>query len=117
MHSALRNVVLAQLSLVAAAVIAAFLWRGQFAALSALFGGAIVLVNSLLLSWRVARTADQEGNSVALAMYLGAAQRFLVAALGFALGIGGLGLEPLPMIAAFALAQFGYAVAARRQYP
>lgn len=117
MHSGLRNVVLAQLSLVAAATLAAFLWRGQWGALSALGGGAIVLLNSLLLAWRVRRAGELEGNSVVLAMYMGAAQRFLIAAVGFALGIGALGLDPLPMIAAFAIAQFGYAVAAKRQVP
>ena len=117
MHSGLRNLVLAQLSLVAVTIIAAFLWRGQFAALSALYGGAIVLVNSLLLAWRVRGAGAMDGNRVVMAMYLGAAQRFAVAAVGFALGIGWLGLAPLPMIAAFALAQFGYAIAAKRQYP
>jgi len=117
MHSGLRNVVLAQLFLTAAAIIAAFLWRGQFAALSALYGGAIVVANSALLAWRVRRTAHLEGNSVALSMYMGAAQRFVFAAVAFALGIGWLKLDPLPMIAAFAIAQFGYAIAAKRQYP
>lgn len=117
MSSALRNVVIAQVFLIAAVAIAAFVWRGQEWALSALFGGAIVLVNSLLLALRVKRTDRLEGNSVALAMYAGAAQRFVVTLVGFAIGMGVLKLAPLPQLIAFAVAQLSYVIAAKRQYP
>ena len=62
MSSALRNVVIAQVFLIAAVAIAAFVWRGQEWALSALFGGAIVLLNSLLLAVRVKRADRLVGN-------------------------------------------------------
>lgn len=117
MSSALRNVVIAQIILIAAVAIAAFAWRGQEWALSALFGGAIVLVNSLLLARRVKRADQLEGTSVALTMYAGAAQRFIITVAGFAIGMGVLKLAPLPQLIAFAVAQLGYVIAAKRQYP
>ena len=117
MSSALRNVVIAQLILIAAVVVAAFAWRGQAWALSALYGGAIVMVNSLLLAWRVNRADRLQGTSVALTMYAGAAQRFIVTLVGFAIGMGVLKLAPLPQLIAFAVAQLGYVIAAKRQFP
>lgn len=117
MSSALRNVVIAQVFLIAAVAIAAFIWRGQEWAVSALFGGAIVLVNSFLLALRVKRADRLEGGSVALTMYAGAAQRFVVTLVGFGIGMGLLKLAPLPMLIAFAAAQLGYMIAAKRQYP
>ncbi len=117
MPSALRNVIIAQIILIAAVVVAAFAWRGQAWALSAVFGGAIVMVNSLLLAWRVKRADRLEGTSIALTMYAGAAQRFIITLVGFAIGMGVLKLTPLPQLIAFAVAQLGYVIAAKRQYP
>lgn len=117
MQSGIRNVVIAQLILIAAVASVYFVWQDAMHAVSALYGGAIVLVNSFLLAVRFRRAAYLEGNQVATAMYLGAVQRFVTTLAGFAIGIGVLKLAPLPQIIAFAAAQFGYAIAAKRQYP
>jgi ATP synthase protein I len=115
MQSGVRNIVIAQLILTAAVAVAFFAWQGQGEALSALYGGAIVLLNSFLLARRIRRTSAHEGKSIALAMYAGAAQRFVTTLVAFAVGMGVLKLAPLPQIIAFAVAQLGYVIAAQRQ--
>lgn len=115
MQRDLRNLIIIQLILIMAVAVATLFWQGRVQALAALYGGAIVLLNSLLLARRMRRAGKLEGRSVVAAMYAGAAQRFVLAAAGFALGMGLLKLAPLPMIAAFALAQFAYVIAAQRQ--
>lgn len=115
MHSALRNIIIAQLIITAAVAVAALAWQGKAAALSALFGGAIVLLNSLLLARRVRRAGRLEGSSVAVSMYAGAVQRFVLAAAGFVIGMGLLKLAPLPLLTAFAATQFAYVFAAQHQ--
>lgn len=114
MLSGLRNLLVAQLLLVGAVVVGAYFWGGIPYTMAALFGGAIVLMNSLLLGRRMQRAEQLPGDRVALAMYAGAVQRFVLAALGFALGMGLLALAPLPMLAAFAAGQLAYPIAAHR---
>jgi ATP synthase protein I len=115
MQSGLQNIIIAQLILTAVVVVGAFVWQGYAGALSALFGGVIVLLNSFLLARQVRRAGKLEGSSVAVSMYAGAAQRFIVAAAGFAIGMGLLKLAPLPMVAAFVVAQFAFLFAAQYQ--
>jgi ATP synthase protein I len=117
MRSGLRNIIIIQLILTAAVALGALAWRGQESALAAAYGGGIVLLNSFLLARRVRRAGELEGSSVAASMYAGAAQRFIIAAAAFGLGMGVLRLEPVPMIAAFAVAQFALVFAAQQQSP
>jgi len=71
---------------------------------AALFGGATALVNMLLLDWRARRT-NRAGALTARqslqVLYLSALERFVSVALMFALGIGLLELEPLPLLLGF----------------
>jgi len=92
-------------------------WWGQESALAAAYGGGIVLLNSLLLARRVRRAGELEGSSVVASMYTGAVQRFIIAAAAFGLGMGVLRLQPVPMIVAFAAAQFALVFAAQQQSP
>ncbi len=111
MFEGLRRTLMAQ-GLLAAAAAAGFLfWGGAGPALAAVYGGGIVLFNTLLLAWRLGRSADLDGNQIMLAMYAGAAQRLIVAGVAFAVGIAVLRLAPIPMIVAFAAAQAGYLAA------
>ncbi len=77
---------------------------GGMAGTAALFGGATALANLLLLDWR-ARRANRAGALTARqslqVLYLSALERFATVALLFALGIGFLGLEPLPLLLGF----------------
>jgi ATP synthase protein I len=78
--------------------------QGGLAGAAALFGGATALVNLLLLDWR-ARRANRAGALSARqslqVLYLSALERFATVALLFALGIGVLDLEPLPLLLGF----------------
>ena len=85
-----------------------FLIGGFFEARSALYGGACALVIAWLLSrttrlaLKAARVAPGTETTV---LYLGALQRFITVLALFALGIGWLKLDPIPLIIAFAVAQ------------
>ncbi len=86
-------------------VVAIFLVvQGGLAGAAALFGGATALTNLLLLDWR-ARRANRVGALTARqslqVLYLSALERFATVALLFALGIGFLELEPLPLLLGF----------------
>ncbi len=78
--------------------------QGGMASSAALFGGVAALVNLLLLDWR-ARRANRAGALTARqslqVLYLSALERFASIALLFALGIGFLELEPLPLLLGF----------------
>lgn len=115
-----RRVVLVQalLSLfVAAASLSVQGWAG---AASACYGGAIGILCTCLLGWRVHRAgalAWQGSRLSALSLCLGMAERFGIALAAFAVGIGVLQLPAVPQIAAFALGQLGYVSAARPETP
>lgn len=100
-----------------AVALAFFVWQGRLQAVAALYGGAIVLLNSLLLARRVRGAGELDGRGAALALYAGAVQRFVVTLAAFGIGMGLLRLPPLPQILAFAVAQLGFAIAAGRQQP
>ena len=78
--------------------------QGGMASSAALFGGVAALVNLLLLDWR-ARRANRARALTARqslqVLYLSALERFVSVALLFALGIGLLDLEPLPLLLGF----------------
>jgi ATP synthase protein I len=100
-------------------VAAGFLLKdGELGAKSAIYGAVISIVLSRLLSWGVQRAASAaEGNrkkSMAI-LYLGAAQRFLLALVLFGFGLGVLKLEPIALIAGFCFAQSIYLFSMKRQ--
>ena len=103
----------ALLILITAATFA--LIQGWRAALSAGFGGAIALVGTWWMGRR-ARVAGELAHSSpaysSLTLYAGAVQRFVFALCAFALGMGVFELPPVPLLVAFAAAQFGYVLAA-----
>ncbi|HEY5791375.1 MAG TPA: ATP synthase subunit I [Gammaproteobacteria bacterium] len=93
-----------QLLLVLVAVGAASLLRGGAAMPAAVYGGGMALLNLLLLDWR-ARRANRAGALSARqslgVLYLSALERFAAVALLFALGMGPLHLDPLPLLLGF----------------
>ena len=86
----------------------AFWLGGTKAAVAALYGGGIAVVNLLLLRWHAGR-AERLGATDArrniTIFYRCALERFLAAAVLFASGIGACGLPPLPLLAGFMVAQ------------
>ncbi|HDP89822.1 MAG TPA: ATP synthase subunit I [Thioalkalivibrio sp.] len=95
-------VVQAVLVLLGAALV--YLLNGEYAALGVLFGGSIVIVNTLLLHWHHRRAERFAGNDAGKNMrilYRAAAERFFITLALFAIGLGILGLEPLPLLLGF----------------
>lgn len=78
--------------------------QGGSAVPAVLYGGTVALTNLLLLDWR-ARRANRVGALSARqslqVLYLSALERFASVALLFAVGIGVLELEPLPLLLGF----------------
>ncbi len=91
--------------------------RGTEFMLAAMFGGSILIVNTVLMIIRFKKAQTAEGQSFAVAMYAGAAQRFIVTIAGFAIGVGWLQLQPVPQLVAFALGYIGFIIAARNSVP
>lgn len=80
---------------------------------AAVYGGAITIVLTLWLAWRVRRAGNVGGGLVSI--YSGALARYALAAAGIAAGIGWLRLSPLPLLGGFAVTQFGFLVLWRRR--
>lgn len=118
MGSGIRNILIIQIIIVSVAAAVWFAAQGAAAAQGALLGGGLALLNSLLL----ARGVRQAGEAAAHgrtaggmgSLYLGAMQRFVLTLVGFGVGIGLLGLPPVPLIVGFAAAQLGYVGGLRR---
>ena len=115
----MRNALLIiQAALVAAAIGGAWYLRGDAAALAALYGGAVALLNTLMLSRRLVRAgelAKTDPQRGVYSLYFGAVQRFVFVLAALAVGLGLLKLDPLPLLASFALAQLAYLVSGARQ--
>ncbi len=104
----LRGVLRLELAIVGLSAVVAWLVAGSTAALAAAAGGGIALVNLLLLRWHSSRAerldaTDVRGNIKIF--YRCALERFLAAAVLFALSIGVLKLPPLPLLGGFLAAQ------------
>jgi ATP synthase protein I len=78
---------------------------------AALFGGGTGLAVSALLGLRLLRAARPGAGLGGL--YLGAMERFVFVAVAFAVGLGALGLAPVPVLAGFGGAQCAYFIAAK----
>jgi len=102
LRKGVRRVVLFQalLTLVVAVVFGYTRGRPEF--LSALYGGAAAVLSSGWLGFGVARARGLGS------LYANAITRYGIAMLCLGLGLGLLKLAPLPLIAAFAIAQFGF---------
>jgi ATP synthase protein I len=106
--SRVRMVLSTQLVLVLLTSAVFFLVSGGFQAGSAVFGGAIALINVLLLEWR--RYQTDTGRAIdarqsLLVLYRSALERLLLVALLFALGLGALALDPLALLTGFIMGQ------------
>jgi len=89
-----------------------FLGLGSQSIWSSVFGGAIAIVNSLLLARSVndagIEASEQKTARGALTLIKSVVFRFVLVLLSFYIGIVYLELNALQMLVAFALAQIGY---------
>lgn len=107
-----------QLVLVCLAASIIFILSGRFQALSALFGGAMAVLNLVLLEWRRYQADGGRALTAAQSMwalYRSAIERFALVLALFALGMGALRLEPLPLLIGFIAGQLGLLVTATRR--
>lgn len=105
------RLVSAQAGLAVAAAAAFFGFRGASAAVACLAGGGIALALTALHARRVrlaTRATQSRPGSETLVLAIGVFERFAVAAALFAVGIGYAGLDPLPLVAGFAICQVGW---------
>ena len=113
LRQGVRRVLLSQAVLTLLTGAAFFFSLGSGAALAALYGGVIALIGTWLLGKRVQRTPETPAQGYTggqLALYAGVLPRFIVTLVLLGIGIGGLKLFPMPLIAAFAVAQLGFLV-------
>jgi ATP synthase protein I len=116
-NDATRKIIALQVGVGAVIAAAFFMAKGQGEALSAFYGGVISIIVAFLLGRGVVRAAEaarQDHKKSMLILYLGAVQRFVLVLVLFGVGLKGLNLTFLPMIAGFAGAQLAYLSNMRR---
>ncbi len=113
MQHNVRKLLIIQILIVLAVAAAFALSRGSWHALSALYGGSVLVLSTLLLYFRL-RNTHAAGRSLSLDLYVGAAQRFIITLAGFALGMGVFKLEAVPQLLAFGLGYLSFVFGARQ---
>lgn len=97
-------------------VAVAFLTKGTWESLAAVYGGFVSICISLLLLWGIQRAniaaKVDPGKSMRI-LYVGAVQRFVLVLGLLALGVAFFKLDPVAIVAGFALAQVGYLIGSR----
>lgn len=114
----MRNVLIIQAILILAGVAVSRFYWGDGALLSAFYGGAVAMSNTMMLSKRMAHAGGVAKESPQQSLYLiafGAVQRFVFVLFALGFGLGYLGLQPLPLLVTFALAQLAYLMAAQKK--
>ncbi len=113
LRQGVRHVMWAQVLLTLVVAVVFALRGGSREALAAVYGGAVTMLISGWLGWRLRRAGAQAGGLVTL--YSSAVLRYVAAVVLLALGLGVLKLAPLPLVIAFGLAQFGFLANAWRR--
>ncbi len=104
LDTGVRRLLLFQCLLVAATSAVFLVTSGIFSAASVWFGGGIAAANALLLArcaQRDTRATERTPQQSLVAAYLCVVQRFVLAALLFAFGLGALKLQALALLAGF----------------
>lgn len=110
MHNRLLSL---QAILVLGGVIVASYFQGQAGAIAAFYGGAIALISTLLLAWRVrgaGKIAEDNPKHSVYTLYYGALERFVFVLVALPVGLGALDLSPIPLLLTFGIAQLAYMV-------
>ena len=106
-----KQVVVAQLLLAVSCAVIVMLWFSLEHGYSILFGATLALANTLISKRSMQKAGEiayKQPDLSMLPVYFGLMQRLIVFSAGFAVGVVGLGLMPLPVIAGFAVLQLGY---------
>jgi ATP synthase protein I len=87
--------------------------------LAALYGGVMVIINTLLLLWhsaRAERLEQQDAGQNFRIIVRCVLERFVITVALFALGLWRIGLEPLPLISSFAAGQLLFVIGGIRTH-
>lgn len=106
LHSRLRRLLWTQLVLLGVVAAIYFALKGGAEAAAAAFGGGIACANSGLLAWRARQTERGKILNAHQSMRVlirTIIERYLLVGLLFALGMGVLELQPLPLMVGFAV--------------
>ena len=114
-----RKLIAVQLVLVIICVAVTWAIRGSDFAMAAAYGGLVAIISAWLLSSRVERAGELAKRNVKWSVYsllFGAVQRFVFVLAALALGMweGAFGLEAVPLLISFAVAQLAYMIAMGR---
>ena len=105
------RLLIAQVALVGTGAAAFMALAGAQEALASGYGGGIALLSAWMLARHVRLAVDRArsdpGRETAV-LYVGAVQRFVLILVLFAVGMGQLGLPPVPLLVGFGLAQAVY---------
>jgi ATP synthase protein I len=113
-----NGVLVVQAALIAVCAGLAWLSRDEQAALAALYGGAVAAANGWLLMRRVQIAGELAKRSVkysVYSLYFGAVQRFVFVLVFMGIGLGGIKLDPIPLLLTFGIAQLAFMIAAGRE--
>lgn len=107
----MRSLLIIQAILVLVGVAVSFCYLRNEGVLSAAFGGAVAIANTILLSRRLesaGEMAKENPDGGVLSLYLGVIQRFVFVLVMFGVGMGVIKLLPPPMLGTFAFAQLAF---------
>jgi ATP synthase protein I len=110
-----NDVLVVQAALTIACAGVAWISRNPQAALAALYGGSIALANSWLLTRRIASAGALAKVNVkysVYSLYFGALQRFIFVLVCLGFGLGGIKLDPAPLLLSFGIGQLAFMIAA-----
>lgn len=114
----LQRLLTIQASLVLVAILATLYSLGGDSFTAALFGGAVAIANTILLSRRLnsaSAMAEDSPDVGVMTLYVGVIQRFIFVLAMFVVGMGLLKLNPIPLLGTFALAQLAYMIGGVQQ--
>lgn len=109
----MRRLLIIQASLIVIGIAISYYYYGETGLLSAAYGGATAIVNTILLSRRLDRAgemAKENPDGGVLTLYLGVVQRFVFVLIMFGFGMGAIHLLPPPLLGTFAVAQLAYMI-------
>jgi ATP synthase protein I len=108
-----RSVLVLVVAMVSAGLIAGA-WGDAATALAVLCGGAVAVINAVLLWWRYrqgARDVHSDAARHLRSFYRSGLERFLVVCILLAAGLALTGLAPLPLLAGFVVGQLVWILA------
>ena len=110
-NTGVSKILAVQLLLTVSLGYAFYFYQGLLAAQAASYGGCMLMFNVWMTQRRLQTAAElakiAPGKEVRI-FYLAALQRFVYTIGFFILGMGWLGLPPIPILVAFTIAHFGY---------